>query len=182
MGAMSDRQQAQVDNEREPSGTISPAPVPLFGAADLLGRIALPAPLTLFVGRTREVPALSTLILSNDVRLITLTGPGGVGKTRLALQAARGVATEFLDGAVFVPLAAVRDPELVPSVVATTLGLLDGDGQAAAARLTAALREREMLLILDNFEHLQAAPSSAGAGAGALVTDLLTACPGVKIL
>jgi len=62
---------------------------------------------TRFVGRTREVPLLSTLILSEDVRLITLTGPGGVGKTRLALQAAREVATEFLDGAVFVPLAAV---------------------------------------------------------------------------
>ena len=92
------------------------------------------------------------------MRLITLTGPGGVGKTRLALQAARDVATEFLDGAVFVPLAAVRDPDLVPSTVAKALGLLDGDGKSPAARLTAALRDRQMLLILDNFEHLCTLP------------------------
>ena len=107
MVAMSDRQQSQVDIEGEPFGIGGSVPVPLFGTSDQIGRIALPAPVTRFVGRTREVPLLSTLILSEDVRLISLTGPGGVGKTRLALQAAREVATEFLDGAVFVPLAAV---------------------------------------------------------------------------
>jgi non-specific serine/threonine protein kinase len=86
----------------------------------------------------------------------------------------------LLDGAVFVPLAAVRDPELVPSTLAKVLGLLDGDGQSPAARLVAALRDLQMLLILDNIEHLE--PMGAGAIASSLVIDLLTTCPGVKIL
>ena len=200
---MSDRQRAQVDDEGEPPGTADthrastavslseaaeslgtngPLPVPLFGTADQLGRIALPAPLTLFVGRAREIPAIQALLLNDDVRLITLTGPGGVGKTRLALQVARDVATEFLDGAVFVPLAAVGDPDLVPSTVAKAVGLQDGDGESLAARLMAALRDRQLLLILDNFEHLAHLPAQANSGPSSLVTELLTSCPEVKIL
>ena len=177
---MSDPQRVQVDLELDRSGTVSPVPVPLFGPPDHLGRIALPAPVTLFVGRTREIPALSELILNDDVRLITLTGPGGVGKTRLALQAARNLATEFLDGAVFVPLAAVRDPELVPLTVARALDLLEGEGQSPTARLIEALRDRQMLLVLDNFEQL--VPASTSATVGSLVIGLLTSCPGVKIV
>jgi hypothetical protein len=76
MGAMSDRYQAHVDDEREPSGASGPAPVPLFGMSDQLGRIALPAPVTFFVGRTREIPALRALLLREDVRPIPLTGTG----------------------------------------------------------------------------------------------------------
>ncbi len=177
---MSDPQRVQVDLEPDPSETVNPVPVPLFGPPDQVGRIALPAPVTLFVGRTREIPALSELILNDEVRLITLTGPGGVGKTRLALQAARGVATEFLDGAVFVPLAAVRDPELVPLTVARALDLLEGEGRSPTTRLIEALRDRQLLLVLDNFEQL--VPMSTSATASTLVTDLLTSCPGVKIL
>lgn len=157
--------------------TLVPAPVPLFGPGEI-GRIDLPAPVTRFVGRTREIEALGGLLLHEDVRLITLTGPGGVGKTRLALHVARDVASEFLDGAVFVPLAAVRDPQLVPSTLLKALGLSEGDGQLPAARLTTALQDRQLLLILDNFEHL----AHTAASATSVVTHLLTSCPGVKVL
>ncbi len=94
----------------------------------------------------------------------------------------RDVATGFLDGAVFVPLAVLRDPELVAATVTKALGLLDGDGQSPAARLTAALRDRQMLLILDNFEQLALAQAQEIASAGSLVMEVLTFCPEVKIL
>ena len=161
----------------EDPGEFSPFPIPVPGM-DEIGRILLPAPVTLFVGRHREIPELKALLLRDDVRFITLTGPGGVGKTRLALQAARDVATEFLDGAAFVPLASVQDPDLVPASIGKALGVMDGDGHSPAARLTAALRERQMLLILDNFEHL----AHMNATASSSVIDLLTSCPGIKIL
>ena len=166
-----------VEPVTEDPGGISPFPIPVSGM-DEIGRILLPAPVTLFVGRGRETSQLRALLLRNDVRLITLTGPGGAGKTRLALQVAREVATEFLDGAAFVPLASVQNPDLVPITVAKVLGVMDGDGQSPAARLSAALRDRQMLLILDNFEHL----THLSASASSSVIDMLTSCPGLKVL
>jgi predicted ATPase len=106
-----------------------------------------------------------------DVRLLTLTGPGGVGKTRLALEVAGRV--DFGEGVAFVPLAGAAEPALVPSLVAEALGVIPGSDSAAAA-LTTHLRDRRLLLVLDTFEHvLDAAP---------LVPDLLASCPRLAVL
>ena len=153
--------------------SAGPAPVPLV-VPEQIARTALPSPLTPFFGRTREIAALTTLLLREEVRLVTLTGPGGVGKTRLALEVARAVSPDFADGVAFVALAAVRDPDLVASAVVQAVGLMESDYLPAAERLTAALRDRRLLLLLDNFEHV--------AAAGSLVTDLLRSCPQVTIL
>jgi predicted ATPase len=105
---------------------------------------------------------------------VTLTGPGGVGKTRLALQAAADLLGVFPDGAFFVELAPLADPALVPSTVTSALGVREEGGRPVVEVLTAFLRDRQLLLALDNFEHLlPAAP---------VVSDLLRVCPGLKIL
>ena len=116
------------------------------------------------------------MLRGDGVRLVTLTGPGGVGKTRLALETAGKAAPEFADGAAFVALASVREPSRVASAIAQALGLRESDAQPAAARVTSALRDRELLLILDNFEHV------FGPATSALIVTLLTTCPGLKLL
>src|SRR5215210_6211896 len=101
-----------------------PAPLaPLSAPASVRASEQLPVPLTSFVGREREVAAIQAAILNPDVRLLTLTGPGGVGKTRLALRVLSGLHTAFLGGVWFVELAPVRDPALVLPAVASTLGV-----------------------------------------------------------
>ncbi len=137
-------------------------------------RRTLPVPLTSLVGRDREAAAVANLLVREDVRLVTLTGPGGVGKTRLAVEVARRSHDAFADGVVFVPLAPVRDPDLIPSVLAKTLGIRDVGDQALQDTLKQHLRDRRMLLLLDNFEHLlTAAP---------VVADLMGACPELTVL
>ena len=117
---------------------------------------------------------MAALLREDGARLVTLTGPGGVGKTRLALGVATELSPDFAHGAAFVFLAAVRDPALVAPTVAPALGVVEAGGRSPVDRLGAALRERHLLLVLDNFEHLlEAAP---------LVTDLLARCPRLAVL
>jgi predicted ATPase len=123
----------------------------------------LPLPPTLLVGRDREIADVISLLRHENARLVTLTGPGGVGKTRLAIAVAGAIADAFADGVAFVPLAPIRDPAHMLSTVAQTLGVRDAGGVPLAERLKAVLRPRSMLLILDNFEQIvEAAPEIAG--------------------
>jgi predicted ATPase/DNA-binding CsgD family transcriptional regulator len=132
-------------------------------------RHSLHRPLTSFVGREQELTELRRLLTGN--RLLTLTGPGGSGKTRLAIELATLVLDEFPDGVHFVALAAIRDAALVPSSIAQQLGLQDSRDMPLLKHLAGFLRERRVLLILDNFEQL---PDAASIVAGLLgeTTDL----------
>ena len=112
----------------------------------------LPAELTSFVGRRGELAEVRRLLAAS--RLVTLTGPGGVGKTRLAVRAAAGLRRAFRDGVWLVQLDQVRDEGLVAQAVASTLGLQDRAGYSPAASLAEYLAGRQLLLVLDNCEHL----------------------------
>src|SRR5947207_1059601 len=112
----------------------------------------LPADVTSFVGRRREVAEVKQLLTAS--RLVTLTGVGGVGKTRLAVRVARDVRRAFSDGAWLVDLSGLQDPSLLAQTVASSLGLRDEFGRSPAAALTEYLTDRQLLLVLDNCEHL----------------------------
>jgi predicted ATPase len=133
----------------------------------------LPAQLTSFIGREKEIAEVKRLL--NEKRLVTITGPGGTGKTRLSLQVATGLLGTFPNGAWLVELAPVADPALVPQAAATALGVPEQRGRSIQDALTDFLREKDLLLILDNCEHMVDA-------CAALADALLHACPGLKIL
>ncbi|HEX2026442.1 MAG TPA: tetratricopeptide repeat protein [Nitriliruptorales bacterium] len=132
----------------------------------------LPTQLTSFVGRQREIEQVCLLL--DRTRLLTLTGPGGTGKTRLSLQLAATAAERFRDGVFFVALANVVEPELVPSAILAALALQDTSGRPPMASVLDHLATRELLLVLDNFEQvLPAAP---------VVSELLAGAPGLKVV
>jgi predicted ATPase len=132
----------------------------------------VPVAATRLIGRERERRIAATLLSEN--RVLTLTGPGGTGKTRLALQLAADVRHRYADGVWYVPLADTSDALLVPSVVARALGVCDADGVSSSDRVIAELRGRRALLVLDNFEHL--------LGAARFVATLVARCSNVTVL
>jgi hypothetical protein len=133
--------------------------------------VRLPNPLTSFVGRERELIEVRELL--QRARLLTLTGPGGIGKTRLSLRVAAEAAPAFRDGVFFVPLAQIRDPELLAPTILSALGVQHSTGDPFTG-LRNCLVSRELLLLLDNFEQLlEAGPEVAGC---------LQAAPGLKAL
>jgi predicted ATPase/class 3 adenylate cyclase/DNA-binding CsgD family transcriptional regulator len=133
----------------------------------------LPAQFTSFVGRDRELARVRELLADN--RLVTVTGAGGAGKTRLAVQVAGQLAGEFSGGVWYVDLAPITDPELVPTTAARALGLPDQPGRSTMDTLTRFIADRQMLVVLDNCEHLLDA-------CAALIVALLEACPGLTLL
>ncbi|ONI61078.1 hypothetical protein ALI44B_11300 [Leifsonia sp. ALI-44-B] len=138
------------------------------------GAGAIPAPLTSLLGRESEFERARSLLLQDDVRLVTLTGPGGVGKSRLAIKLGRSVREEFPDGVVFVSLAAAHDADQVPAAIADALGVRDTGAEPLVDTLTTALRGRRVLIITDNFEQVM--------GATPALIALLAALPGLSFL
>jgi predicted ATPase/class 3 adenylate cyclase len=137
-----------------------------FPALKTLNQTNLPLPATGFLGRAQELAEVLSLLSRDDVRQLTLTGTGGVGKTRLAVAAASSVVTEYEHGAWWIPLSDLHDPDLVLPTVAQVLGVKDD--------LASHIRDRRMLLVLDNFEHVvDAAPGVSG---------LLAGCPNLRCL
>jgi predicted ATPase/class 3 adenylate cyclase len=134
----------------------------------------LPVQLTPLFGREKEGAAVQNLLQGEDVRLVTLAGPGGTGKTRLGLQVAAELSDLFVDGVYFVNLAPISDPTLVVSTIAKTLDLKETGEQLLPDLLKGYLRDKHILLLLDNFEQV--------ASAALQVADLLVACPNLKII
>jgi diguanylate cyclase (GGDEF)-like protein len=156
--------------EQTPAGGWTVA-ADVLAAGDRTRR--LPAPVTTFVGRTRETAQVADL-LRGGRRLITLVGPGGIGKTRLALEVATAVFDQFDDGVAFVQLADATSPELAASAMAQSLGITETPGQPLAETIAEQITASRLLLLLDNFEQVM--------GAASLVADLLAAAPGLKVL
>jgi non-specific serine/threonine protein kinase len=158
-----------------PPGSSSTPPLGLFGSPEAeRPRHNLPVQRTPFVGRARERAEIAALLLEPKAGLLTLTGVGGTGKTRLALQVAEELVPAFAGGVCFVPLASLREAALVPSAIAQALCLGEGGARPDLERVVQFLRDRRLLLLLDNLEHLTAAAPA--------IAHLAASCPHLSLL
>ncbi|MGH2534947.1 MAG: ATP-binding protein [Thermomicrobiales bacterium] len=165
------RAELDVEPSAETTSLLASLPAP---AASASRHHNIPTPPNPLIGRNREIDAIQELLWQAEIRLVTLTGPGDVGKTRLALDVADAMADDFAGGVCFIPLAPVREPALVIPTIAQRLGLRDGGNQPLVERLRDYLRDEAILLLLDNVEQVV---SAAG-----VIADLLASCPKVKML
>src|SRR6266581_1332644 len=168
--------QARLRTDTNPSfhKPVEPLETPPERESGAPGRATLPVPLTSFLGREREVAAVAALLRQTSVRLVTLIGTGGVGKTRLALQVAAEGGDTFADGVCFVPLAPVSDPEQVLPAIAKSLGLWEALDRPLLDHVRDYLQEQHLLLLLDNCEQVTAASPQLAA--------LLVSCPRLHLL
>ncbi len=155
---------------------VAPGLATNFPPLNTLDRIAhnLPSQRSPLIGRVAELERVEELLRRPDVGLLTLTGPGGIGKTRLGLQAAAELADDFTDGVFLIPFAGVVDPAEVPATIAHVLGMRESAGRDVGDALADHLRARRALLVLDNFEQVVAAAPR--------VAELLASCPNLKVL
>ena len=165
---------AFVGAARAPLGAPAALRLPVAAPRPAAVRTNLPGQLTGFIGRAPEIARVRHMLWATGVRLVTLSGPGGIGKTRLAFEVAEGLLEDFPDGVCLVRLATVTDPALVLPAIATTLGLTADPRRSLLGALGDYLRDRALLLLLDNFEQV--------LEAGPAVADLLAAAPRVKAL
>jgi predicted ATPase/DNA-binding XRE family transcriptional regulator len=165
---------ARDEPEKEPVDSQATAVPEPQHANHLPSHSNLPTPLTHLIGREQEITHAQQLLLREDLRLLTLVGPGGAGKTRLGLEMAARLTDHFEDGVVFVNLVPIFEPNLVIPTIADTLGIGEEGGRPRVERLKQGLRAKRLLLVLDNFE--QVIPAAAA------LADLLWSCPGLKAL
>ncbi len=161
------------------SATLSPEPngrthEPTGSDGISLNQSGLPAPLTPFVGRQKELSSALALLRRDDVRLLTLTGPGGVGKTRLAIEIARSGRVDFPDGVLLIELASITDPGRLLPAIAREFAIPEGGDRLPLESLTVLLRDKRLLLVLDNCDQIVAAAPALG--------ELLAGCPDLSLL
>ena len=140
-----------------------------------INRSNLPTPATTLIGREKELATICEYLVKTDIRLVTLIGPPGIGKTRLSIESAHEAVSNFDDGIFFVPLAPLDDPSLVAAAILQTLGYIESKNLSALEQIVDGIGTKQILLVLDNFEHLM-------DGAAPLVSRLLSACSRLKIM
>ena len=172
--AIRDGKEYWTDAGREAEGSTGAGDTGMHGAPEPTYMVNLPPQPTPFLGRQSELASLFELLGGPEVRMVTLVGTGGTGKTRLAVEAASRLAKDMPNGAVFVPLAAVSSSEFILPAIANALHFRFSPGAEPKDQIAWRLKELKILLVLDNFEHL--------LGAAPLVSDLLAAAPDLKVL